>query len=262
MGINTARTGRPIPLACAVVVLGLAGCASVGPRPTAFKVPSASAPEPAFAAGLHSDPSSRTSPPARTARRAKLGAPYRANGRIYLPAAQPHYDEVGLASWYGAAFHGRATAIGERFDRTSFSAAHATLPLPCLVEVTNLDNGRRMTLRLNDRGPFHPGRIIDLSEAAATRLGYVRQGTARVRVRYIGPDAATPVDRGSSWLWASSERAQLRRGLIPSSPPGPHTSPTTAAITPATTRVSAWSEEARRRLTALVDAEVGSGGGQ
>lgn len=113
--------------------------------------------------------------------------PYQIRGRWYHPAHQPNYDEVGEASWYGPGFHGRPTATGERFDENALSAAHKTLPLPGLVEVTNLANGRSSILRLNDRGPFVDGRIIDLSRGAAEELGLLQQGVGRVRVRYLGP---------------------------------------------------------------------------
>jgi rare lipoprotein A len=114
-------------------------------------------------------------------------APYQVAGIWYVPHDQPNYNETGIASWYGDAFQMKATANGETFDMNGISAAHTTLPLPCLVEVTNLDNGRKLTVRVNDRGPFVDGRIIDLSHAAARELGYDRAGTAHVRVRYIGP---------------------------------------------------------------------------
>ena len=113
--------------------------------------------------------------------------PYQINGRWYYPKAQPDYDQVGLASWYGAAEHNHHTADGEVFDQYGLSAAHKTLPLPSIVEVTNLANGRRVRVRLNDRGPFVDGRLIDLSRGAAEKLGFDRQGVARVRVRYISP---------------------------------------------------------------------------
>lgn len=117
----------------------------------------------------------------------KVGAPYQVGGVWYVPREQPHYNEVGVASWYGDQFHMKATANGEIFDKDIPSAAHTTLPLPSLVEVTNLDNGRKLIVRVNDRGPFVDGRIIDLSREAARELGYDRQGLARVRVRYVGP---------------------------------------------------------------------------
>ncbi len=130
----------------------------------------------------------RTEPAARgVTPHYKIGAPYKVNGRIYTPRADPDYDAVGVASWYGPQFHGKPTANGERFDRNLLSAAHTTLPLPSLVEVRNLENGRRTIVRVNDRGPFVGDRLIDLSEAAAKELGFREQGLARVRVRYIGP---------------------------------------------------------------------------
>jgi len=117
----------------------------------------------------------------------KIGAPYQVGGIWYVPKDEPNYDRTGIASWYGDAFHMKATADGEIFDMTAFSAAHTTLPLPSMVEVTNLDNGRKLTVRVNDRGPFVDNRIIDLSRAAAAELGYDRKGLAHVRVRYLGP---------------------------------------------------------------------------
>jgi rare lipoprotein A len=118
--------------------------------------------------------------------------PYQVNGRWYYPEDQPDYDKVGTASWYGDAFNGKPTADGEIFDMYGYSAAHKTLPLPSMVEVTNLDNGRSMQLRVNDRGPFVDDRLIDLSKAAADKLGVLRPGLARVRVRYVGPAPDAP----------------------------------------------------------------------
>ena len=113
----------------------------------------------------------------------KVGKPYKVNGVWYQPAADPYYDRVGVASWYGRDFHGKRTANGEKFDMNAMTAAHTTLPLPSYVLVTNLDNGRRAVLRVNDRGPFARGRIIDVSRRAAQVLGFERNGTARVRVQ-------------------------------------------------------------------------------
>jgi rare lipoprotein A len=117
----------------------------------------------------------------------KIGKPYQVRGTIYYPADDTRYDETGLASWYGPGQHG-TTANGERFDGRRVGAAHKTLPLPSYVEVTALATGRRIIVRVNDRGPFVPGRIIDLSYAAAELLGVVRTGTARVRVRRVYPN--------------------------------------------------------------------------
>ncbi len=118
--------------------------------------------------------------------------PYEINGHWYRPEAQPGYDVVGVASWYSYESRNRTTADGEVFDARLPTAAHKTLPIPSYLEVTNLANGRRIRVRLNDRGPFVAGRIIDLSRAAAAELGYLGQGTARVRVRYLGPAPLRP----------------------------------------------------------------------
>ncbi len=114
-----------------------------------------------------------------------VGKPYTVAGRTYVPQETPRTSE-GLASWYGAAFHGRMTANGEIFDRDSIAAAHTTMPLPSYARVTNLQNGHSMIVRVNDRGPFHANRVIDVSERAASALGFKTQGTSRVRVEYVG----------------------------------------------------------------------------
>ena len=115
------------------------------------------------------------------------GKPYVVAGRTYVPREDARgYVREGLASWYGSAFHGRMTANGEVFDRHSVAAAHPTLPLPSYARVTNLDNGYSMVVRVNDRGPYHAGRVMDLSEEAARALDFHRSGTAHVRVAYIG----------------------------------------------------------------------------
>lgn len=116
----------------------------------------------------------------------KVGEPYQIAGVWYYPREEPEYDETGIGSWYGAQFHGRLTANGEIFDRNAITAAHPTLPMPINARVTNLENGRSIVVRINDRGPFVNGRIIDLSEAAAELLDYRVQGTARVRVTFLG----------------------------------------------------------------------------
>lgn len=115
---------------------------------------------------------------------------YEANGHTYhVLATSKGYDEEGVASWYGPKFQGRRTSSGETFDMNRMTAAHRTLPLPTYVEVTNLENGRKAIVRVNDRGPFKKGRLIDLSYVAAVKLGIVATGTAKVRVRAVGPAA-------------------------------------------------------------------------
>jgi rare lipoprotein A len=117
--------------------------------------------------------------------------PYVVGGQVYDPRIYKHYEEEGLASWYSYPAGARRTASGEWFDAGALTAAHKTLPLPCMVEVTNLENGRKIKVRVNDRGPFVEGRIIDLSRAAADRLGFSGRGVARVRVKFLGPATAT-----------------------------------------------------------------------
>ncbi|MGF1562468.1 MAG: septal ring lytic transglycosylase RlpA family protein [Geminicoccaceae bacterium] len=146
----------------------------------------------------------------------KLGKPYQIGGRWYHPHYDPEYSAVGIASWYGSAFHGRPTANGERFDKDRISAAHTTLPLPSRVRVTNLENGREIVLRVNDRGPFVDDRLIDLSEAAARELGFHEKGLARVRVDFLGLDSArgTPPEPSKPTRVASHQAPD-------SSPPEP-----------------------------------------
>lgn len=115
----------------------------------------------------------------------KLGDPYQIGGRWYYPSFDPAYDRVGIASWYGDEFHGRATANGEVFDKNQLTAAHPTMPLPSIVQVTNLANDQTAYLRVNDRGPFIGDRLIDVSQAGARALGFEHQGTASVRVRFL-----------------------------------------------------------------------------
>ena len=116
----------------------------------------------------------------------KIGQPYKINGQWYYPAFVTEYEAIGVASWYGESFHGRPTANGEIYDMYALTAAHPTLQLPSVVEVMNLENGRSLILRVNDRGPFVNDRLIDLSYAAARELGFERQGLAQVQVRYLG----------------------------------------------------------------------------
>ncbi|MFZ4690512.1 MAG: septal ring lytic transglycosylase RlpA family protein [Polymorphobacter sp.] len=175
-------TGRA-EAALALLVL-LAGCTSGDrspPRPVAV-VPAAEPVKPEVA-------------PAKPAvvrpGTVKIGKPYQVFGVSYYPADDRNYDERGIASWYGPGFHALDTANGERYEQDDVTAAHKTLPMPSYVEVENLDNGRKLTVRINDRGPFVAGRIIDLSRRSAQLLGVDRAGTARVRVRRVFPDAAT-----------------------------------------------------------------------
>jgi rare lipoprotein A len=150
----------------------------------------------------------------------KLGRPYAVRGQTYVPTDDPNYDQIGEASWYGNQEQGNHTASGEIFYRQRPSAAHKTLPLPSYVEVTRLDTGQRILVRVNDRGPFARDRILDLSQEAANELGIVRAGRAMVRVRRV-----TPKDR---------DRDKLRRGypVVLSSVAPTATPPRTGRVAP------------------------------
>jgi rare lipoprotein A len=116
----------------------------------------------------------------------RIGKPYTVGGRVYVPEEDVNYREEGMASWYGDDFHGRLTANGEVFDMGGLTAAHPTLPMPCYARVTNLGNGKSLIVRVNDRGPYHGNRLIDVSNKAAELLDFKGNGVARVRVEYVG----------------------------------------------------------------------------
>src|SRR6201997_1289898 len=116
----------------------------------------------------------------------RVGRPYTVGGKVYVPEEDVNYSQEGLASWYGDDFHGRQTANGEVFDMESLTAAHPTLPMPCYARVTNLSNGKSLIVRVNDRGPYHGNRLIDVSNKAAELLEFKGNGVARVRVEYVG----------------------------------------------------------------------------
>ena len=115
----------------------------------------------------------------------KVGKPYKIMGKTYYPKEDYSYSEVGVASWYGSDFHNKKTANGEKYDMHTLTAAHRTLPLPSIVKVTNLENGRSLVLRVNDRGPYAKNRIIDISKRGAQLLGFQTKGTAKVRVELM-----------------------------------------------------------------------------
>lgn len=141
-------------------------------------------------------------------------SPYEVNGKTYyvLPT-EIGYEETGYASWYGRKFHGHLTSNGEIYDMFSYSAAHKSLPIPGFLEVTNLDNGKQLVVRVNDRGPFHEDRIVDLSYAAAAYLGYADKGTARVRIRSLPPETPASLTESSDFD-AMQEQFIQERALI------------------------------------------------
>lgn len=144
------------------------------------------------------------------------GPPYQVKGKWFVPMHEPDYDEVGIASWYGPGFDGELASSGEVFDQDALTAAHPTLPIPSVVRVTNLENNRSVLLRLNDRGPYIDDRIIDLSRGAADVLDVRRNGTAKVRVQYIGPAP-------------SDQHAELDERMFASAPVAPTSQPRASA---------------------------------
>jgi rare lipoprotein A len=146
----------------------------------------------------------------------KIGKPYQIDGVTYTPAEDWTYDETGIASWYGPNFHGKITANGELYDMTQVTAAHKTLPMPSLVRVTNLENGRTIIVRVNDRGPYARGRILDMSRRGAQLLGYEKTGTAKVRVQIMAAESRA--------LAEAARQGQLAvdvAGIDPDQPPPP-----------------------------------------
>lgn len=142
-------------------------------------------------------------------------SPYSVNGKTYhVMPSEAGYQEAGMASWYGRKFHGHLTSNGEIYDMFSLSAAHKSLPIPSFVEVTNLDNNRSVIVRVNDRGPFHDGRIIDLSYAAAAYLDYADLGTARVRVKALLPATVTPPDQRGVLLTENTHTPEVQDEVL------------------------------------------------
>lgn len=165
--------------------------------------------------------------------RYKVGSPYQIRGVWYYPAEDYEYSETGIASWYGPNFHGKKTANGETYNQNDMTAAHRTLPLPSAVRVTNLENGRSIVLRINDRGPFARGRIIDVSRRGAQLLGFERNGVAKVRVDVL-PDESRQLKVAA--INGSSKQVQVaaspREAVV--SKPLPSTTPATPSATVAT----------------------------
>ena len=203
------RVLRLLPGVAAVLALGLSGCAEtqlvshVGKQAARQSVPT----QPPRSEGVY-----------------KVGNPYQVAGVWYYPKEDPTYDDTGIASWYGPDFHGKPTANGETFDQNDLTAAHQTLPMPSLVRITNLENGRSLVVRVNDRGPFVNGRIIDVSRRTAQLLGFERQGTAKVRVQTIGPATgdtmiARPKAPGDKPPVAAAPRGSVTAEALPP-PPG------------------------------------------
>ncbi len=167
----------------------------------------------------------------------KIGSPYQIDGIWYYPAEDDRYVETGIASWYGTAFHNRSTANGEIFDMHLVTAAHRTLPLPSMVRVTNLENGRSLKVRVNDRGPFARARILDMSRRGAELLGFREKGTAKVRVEILAGESRqlAAAMKGGTPMPAPSEPVVVASAQTDSAPiaaPPPDPVVTTEAVAP------------------------------
>ena len=200
--------------------------------------------------------------------RYKIGSPYQIGGEWYTPKVDYRYDETGVASWYGKDFHRKPTANGETFDMNAVSAAHKTLPLPSMVRVTNLGNGRVINIRVNDRGPFSSGRIIDLSRKAAQLLGFELQGTALVRVEILPRESQRiamgltgaptrvadkhPVPKTAPRVAVTSRQLEAPPGIREAHPPTPnHAVAAIAKPTPPAQRTPATLAKVDGRVTTV-----------
>ena len=188
----------------------------------------------------------------------KVGQPYQIDNVWYYPREQPDYDETGVASWYGPTFYGKHTANGEMYDGNQLTAAHKTLPMPVNVRVTNLDNGKSLVVRVNDRGPYARGRIIDLSKRAAELLDVVQTGTARVRVTYLGradingapPPSTTPPAIASALPAAPSGKVDTSAlGIVPGAAVAPAPSRPAAPIQPIPSQMFAAADQPTGKVT-------------
>lgn len=202
----------------AVLAVLITGCSTAPPHEE-------SVPEPARKGGYYKEDGPHDNPPPDVTKvpdavpRAEplhrfANRPYTQFGREYVPLARLEpFRQRGLASWYGKMFHGRRTASGETYDMFAMTAAHPTLPIPSYARVTHVGNNRSVVVRINDRGPFHPGRVIDLSYAAAAKLGYIEAGSAAVEVESIlpGEDAMIYLQVGA---FGSRENAESLRGRV------------------------------------------------
>ena len=176
----------------------------------------------------------------------KIGKPYQIDGVWYTPKEDANYDATGIASWYGLPFDGRPTANGETYDMNALTAAHKTLPMPTMVRVTNLENGRSLVLRVNDRGPFVNGRVVDVSRRAAQLLGFLHQGTAKVRIaavqsparRFVSNKPITTEEErydaaAAPQAAVASERLPPPEG-VPAAPARPSSRPPSVTLIPVT----------------------------
>ncbi len=176
----------------------------------------------------------------------QLGKPYQIAGKTYYPSEKP-YKATGLVSWYGSDFHGRLTANGEVFDRNAASAAHPTMPLPSYARLTNTENGYSMVVRVNDRGPYHGHRVMDVSQKVAEGLDFNRAGTARVKVEWLG---RADINGGDKAMLLASLRTDGHPATLP-----PHGGPVTQFAERTRDSVVAAVEQGEDRLRSVVERE-------
>ena len=162
----------------------------------------------------------------------KVGTPYRIAGRQYLPSEAYKFTETGIASWYGPNFHGKQTANGEIFDKYALTAAHRTLQMPSIARVTNLENGRSIIVRINDRGPFSKNRVMDLSERSAELLDFKNQGTARVRIDVLENESRKVASLAKQGYGTQGYETALNRGAQKQLQLAYNTRPATMPVTP------------------------------
>jgi rare lipoprotein A len=179
--------------------------------------------------------------------------PYQIKGAWYYPQPYYEYDDIGIASYYGGGdgFHGRPTATGERFDKNGLTGAHKTLPLPCMVVITNLENGREIQIKVNDRGPFIEGRFFDASRRVAQLLGFEGKGTAKVRVRTLVPESLALNGLGSSDVMLAQATAPLPEVI-----PLPVAAPVVTAALPPLQDTAFKAEEAAPVLVASASPSI------
>ncbi|WP_370674423.1 septal ring lytic transglycosylase RlpA family protein [Pleomorphomonas sp. PLEO] len=195
---STTKTLLTVMSTSLALAIGVAGCGTTEQAPLKFAKAKI---DPKYGVAPSPRVVAMGDPVPKGGGRAMVGKPYQIAGKTYFPRIDPDYKVVGLASWYGTDFHGRRTANGEVFDSASISAAHPTMPLPSYARLTSLATGRSVIVRVNDRGPFHSNRVLDMSQRAADMLGVKAAGVAKIRVEYVGP-ASTDGD-DTAFLLAS-----------------------------------------------------------
>lgn len=237
------KSVRPIAV-LGMLALGLQGCSSSTPPPSPI----------AAARPANVSVQTGVAPGAGY----KVGDPYQIAGTWYYPKQDFSYRETGIASWYGPGFHGRYTANGEVYDSTALTAAHRTLPMPSIVRVTNLDNGRSIKVRVNDRGPFARSRIIDVSERAAELLGFRDRGTAKVLVEVVEDESRQLASAALSDEAAIDAPRSAPVGVV-SAETLPGSAPPPAQIQPGSTVQTALNVPRRQVSTVVPGAAPGQG---